>query len=99
MTPKLRFGPDNVFDPSDDYTRLTFDTIALSSMSHRFNSFYEPDMPPFTKDMVDVLSESSNRAFRGPLARLLPILTRRADDAYFEKIAEMKRVAAESESC
>lgn len=54
-------------------------------------------MPPFTKDMVDVLSESSNCAFRGPLARLLPILTRRADDAYFEKIAEMKRVAAESQ--
>lgn len=57
-------------------------------MSHHFNSFYEPDMLPFTKDKVNVLSHSSNRALRCPLARLLPILTRRA---------EMKRVAAESE--
>lgn len=32
---RYRFGPDNVFDPSEDYTRLTFDTIALCSMSHR----------------------------------------------------------------
>ena len=29
------FGSDHVFDPSQDYTRLTFDTIALCSMSYR----------------------------------------------------------------
>jgi hypothetical protein len=35
-----RFGPEYVIDPVDDFTRLTFDTAALCTMSYRFNSFY-----------------------------------------------------------
>jgi cytochrome P450/NADPH-cytochrome P450 reductase len=30
-----RFGPSHAHDPSADFTRLTFDTIAFCSMSHR----------------------------------------------------------------
>jgi cytochrome P450/NADPH-cytochrome P450 reductase len=30
-----RFGPDQVFDVTEDFTRLAFDTIALCSMNHR----------------------------------------------------------------
>ncbi|KAJ8077442.1 hypothetical protein PM082_001872 [Marasmius tenuissimus] len=30
-----RFGPDHVIDPSDDFTRVALDTIALCSMSYR----------------------------------------------------------------
>jgi cytochrome P450/NADPH-cytochrome P450 reductase len=30
-----RFGADYVIDPTQDFTRLTFDTIALCSMSYR----------------------------------------------------------------
>lgn len=35
-----RFGPERVFDPVDDFTRLAFDTIALCSMSHRCVCFF-----------------------------------------------------------
>lgn len=30
-----RFGKQHVFEPAEDFTRLTFDTIALCSMSYR----------------------------------------------------------------
>ena len=33
-----RFGPDHVFEPTEDYTRLTLDTIALCAMSLRYPS-------------------------------------------------------------
>ena len=36
----LRFGPDHALDPTDDFTRLAFDTLALCVMSYRLNSFY-----------------------------------------------------------
>jgi len=35
-----RFGPENRIDPTDDFTRLALDTIALCSMHYRINSFY-----------------------------------------------------------
>ncbi|EJU05217.1 cytochrome P450 [Dacryopinax primogenitus] len=35
-----RFGSDVAFDPTEEFSRLTFDTIALCMMSYRFNSFY-----------------------------------------------------------
>ncbi|KAF8588667.1 fatty acid hydroxylase [Ramaria rubella] len=35
-----RFGPEYMIDPTEDFTRLTFDTIALCAMSYRLNSFY-----------------------------------------------------------
>ncbi|KZO97736.1 fatty acid hydroxylase [Calocera viscosa TUFC12733] len=53
-----RFGPDEAFDPTEDFTRLAFDTIALCAMSYRFNSFYHQDMPPFIGAMVRFLIES-----------------------------------------
>lgn len=31
-----RFGSDHDIDPADDFTRLTFDTIGLCSMSYRW---------------------------------------------------------------
>ena len=31
-----RFGPNYVIDPVADYTRLTFDTIALCGMNYRY---------------------------------------------------------------
>ena len=33
-----RFGPQHKIDPAEDFTRLTLDTIALCSMSHRYAS-------------------------------------------------------------
>ncbi|KAI5116970.1 hypothetical protein M0805_002171 [Coniferiporia weirii] len=88
-----RFGPENVFDPAEDFTRLTFDTIALCSMSHRFNSFYEKDMPKFTKEMTDVLIESTNRAYRSPFSKAIPLMNKAADDKYFSDIKSMMETA------
>jgi len=50
-----RFGPKHVIDPAEDFTRLTFDTIALCSMSYRLNSFYRESSHPFIQAMVDFL--------------------------------------------
>ncbi|KAI0729796.1 cytochrome P450 [Fomitopsis betulina] len=62
-----RFGPNVVLTPAADFTRLTFDTIALCSMSYRLNSFYSETDPPFVKAMGDFLVESGLRAFRPTL--------------------------------
>jgi hypothetical protein len=35
LTNSDSFGPEHVIDPSDDYTRVALDTIALCSMSYR----------------------------------------------------------------
>ncbi|KZO97714.1 cytochrome P450 [Calocera viscosa TUFC12733] len=56
-----RFGPDVAFDPTEDFTRLAFDTIALCVMGYRFNSFYYQDMPPFIGAMARFLTESGIR--------------------------------------
>ncbi|KAJ7470037.1 cytochrome P450 [Mycena galericulata] len=48
-----------VIDPSDDFTRLTLDTIAYCAMSYRVNSFYTTEkQPAFVSAMVDFLVES-----------------------------------------
>ncbi|TFY58023.1 hypothetical protein EVJ58_g6664 [Rhodofomes roseus] len=62
-----RFGPSVAINPAEDFTRLTFDTIALCSMSYRLNSFYRDSSPPFVEAMVDFLVESGQRAFRPSL--------------------------------
>ncbi|KAJ7181531.1 fatty acid hydroxylase [Mycena crocata] len=59
-----RFGPHAVLDPSDDFTRLTLDTIAYCSMSYRMNSFYSDKPVPFVTAMADFLAESDLRATR-----------------------------------
>ncbi|KAH8111193.1 cytochrome P450 oxidoreductase OrdA-like protein [Phellopilus nigrolimitatus] len=90
-----RFGHDHVFDPTEDYTRLTFDTIALCSMSYRFNSFYERDMPKFTQEMVEFLSQSSKRAFRPGFMKLLPYWYKAADDKFDADANDMTELARE----
>ncbi|EJD04651.1 cytochrome P450 oxidoreductase OrdA-like protein [Fomitiporia mediterranea MF3/22] len=90
-----RFGSSHVFDPSEDYTRLTFDTIALCSMSYRFNSFYERDMPQFTQEMVEFLSVSNRRAFRPAFMKLVPLVYKNEDDKYFEDAKHMTDLARE----
>ncbi|KAF7338953.1 Fatty acid hydroxylase [Mycena venus] len=59
-----RFGPHALLDPADDFTRLTFDTIAYCSMSYRMNSFYSDKPVPFVVAMGDFLAESDLRASR-----------------------------------
>ena len=90
-----RFGPEHVFDPSEDYTRLTFDTIALCSMSYRFNSFYEREMPPFTHEMVEFLQACNRRAFRPGILTMIPLWYKTEDEKYFEGAKHMTDLARE----
>lgn len=50
---------------TDDFTRLTLDTIALCTMDYRFNSFYSSDhMHPFVDAMLSFLSNSGTYNLR-----------------------------------
>ena len=59
-----RKGPDHRILATDDFTRLTLDTIALCAMDYRFNSFYQDSMHPFVDAMLNSLSEAGKRANR-----------------------------------
>ncbi|ESZ96262.1 hypothetical protein SBOR_3317 [Sclerotinia borealis F-4128] len=59
-----RLGSTEPISVTDDFTRLTLDTIALCAMDFRFNSFYSNKMHPFVDAMVGFLSESDDRARR-----------------------------------
>lgn len=50
-----RFGADSHIDVCQDMTRLTLDAIALSTMNYRFNSFYDSNVHPFVKGMIEAL--------------------------------------------
>ena|ERR1700712_148688 len=52
-----RQGPEHRILATDDFSRLTLDTIALCAMDYRFNSFYQDEMHPFVKSMNNVLNE------------------------------------------
>ncbi|KAJ5692456.1 Bifunctional cytochrome NADPH reductase [Penicillium macrosclerotiorum] len=67
-----RQGPNVPITVTDDFTRLTLDTIALCAMGTRFNSFYHDDMHPFVEAMVGLLAGSGNRARRPALLNNLP---------------------------
>ena len=59
-----RQGEEKEILLTDDFTRLTLDTIALCTMDFRFNSFYSSDMHPFVDAMLGVLSVAGARSAR-----------------------------------
>lgn len=67
-----RLGPKTPIMVTDDFTRLTLDTIALCSMGTRFNSFYHDEMHPFVEAMVGLLQGSGDRTRRPALLNSLP---------------------------
>ncbi|KAJ5183808.1 Oxidoreductase FAD/NAD(P)-binding [Penicillium capsulatum] len=67
-----RQGPKVSIEAADDFTRLTLDTLALSTMGTRFNSFYTEKTHPFVDAMAGVLQGSGIRARRSRLANSLP---------------------------
>ena len=87
-----RYGPDYRINATDDFTRLTLDSIALCAMDTRFNSFYTEGMHPFVAAMREVLLEAGRRALRTPLAKRL---MRGADKKYAEDIGVLQSTALE----
>ncbi|KAI1625611.1 cytochrome P450 [Exophiala viscosa] len=87
-----RVGPEQQINVTDDFTRLTLDSIALCAMGKRFNSFYSEKMNPFVDAMVGFLLESGRRLSR---TRIESLFNRSADRQYQQDIATMKAVAEE----
>ena len=75
-----RQGPGVRIDLADNATRLTLDTIALCSFTHRFNSLYSDEMNPFVAAMVRRLEESGARTRRPALQTRLMVLRNRQYD-------------------
>ncbi|MFF2519708.1 bifunctional cytochrome P450/NADPH--P450 reductase [Streptomyces sp. NPDC058086] len=74
---------------TDDYTRLTLDTIALSGFGYRFQSFDKEELHPFLNALLGALVESLRRS------QELPMMTkfRKADDKrYRENIRQMQEL-------
>jgi cytochrome P450/NADPH-cytochrome P450 reductase len=55
-----RKGEEYKIPVTDDFTRLTLDTIALCTMDYRFNSFYQDELHPFVQAMTNLLKSRSN---------------------------------------
>ncbi|KAK0952507.1 hypothetical protein LTS01_024796 [Friedmanniomyces endolithicus] len=87
-----RYGNDYVIPTTDDFTRLTLDTLALCAMNYRFNSFYSDEMHPFISSMVSFLKLGGDRSRRA--AFMAPFY--RADDAqFFADIEYMRTLSQE----
>ncbi|MEU0967440.1 cytochrome P450 [Streptomyces sp. NPDC005917] len=52
---------------TDDYTRLTLDTIALSGFGYRFQSFDKEELHPFLSALLESLVESLRRSQELPM--------------------------------
>ena len=85
-----RLGPDAPIAVTEDFTRLTLDSIALCAMDTRFNSFYHDEMHPFVQAMVDFLAENGARPNRTAIAQFF---MRETNRKYWADIDIMKRVA------
>ncbi|CEN59881.1 hypothetical protein ASPCAL02322 [Aspergillus calidoustus] len=85
-----RYGPDSPIMVTDDFTRLTLDTLALCSMGYRFNSYYSPAMHPFIEAMGDFLTEAGEKPRRPPLPS---VFFRGRDQKFQEDIAVLRDTA------
>ena len=77
---------------TDDFTRLTLDTIALCAMGTRFNSFYHEEMHPFVEAMLGLLQGSGDRSRRPALLNSLPTAE---NTKYWNDISFLRKLAQE----
>ncbi|KIW60731.1 hypothetical protein PV05_00925 [Exophiala xenobiotica] len=87
-----RYGPEHAIHVTDDFTRLTLDSIALCAMGTRFNSFYTEDLHPFVKAMVGLLVAAGERARRPAFA---DFLYRSANQKYHDDISLLAKIASD----
>lgn len=84
-----RVRSDARVDLPSDFTRLTLDTIALTSFSYRFNSFYSEQLHPFIGAMADGLDESGKRAHLPDFAKKMNVL---ADRRFHNDVSVMEEL-------
>lgn len=85
-----RHGSAYRISATEDFTRLTLDTLALCSMNYRFNSFYTEEEHPFVAAMVGFLKYASVRAKRPAWMRTFYSSDEaqwRSDIAYMRKLS------------
>jgi cytochrome P450/NADPH-cytochrome P450 reductase len=87
-----RQGPTTPIEVTDDFTRLTLDSIALCAMGTRFNSFYHDEMHPFVEAMVGLLAGSGTRSRRPGLINSLPTTE---NNKYWTDIDYLRNLAQE----
>ncbi|KAE8372548.1 cytochrome P450 [Aspergillus bertholletiae] len=87
-----RQGPKQKIMVTDDFTRLTLDTIALCAMGTRFNSFYSEEMHPFVDAMVGMLKTAGDRSRRPGLVNNLPTAE---NNKYWEDIDYLRNLCKE----
>ncbi|KAB8237869.1 cytochrome P450 [Aspergillus alliaceus] len=87
-----RQGPKQKIMVTDDFTRLTLDTIALCAMGTRFNSFYSEEMHPFVDAMVGMLKTAGDRSRRPALVNNLPTSE---NNKYYEDIEYLRNLSKE----
>ena len=81
---------------TDDFTRLTLDTVGLCSMGIRFNSFYSEDLHPFIKAMGNMLKVAGNRSRRpGLVNSLLSNVPATEDKKFWADIEYMRSFSHE----
>ncbi|BCJ75082.1 NADPH--cytochrome P450 reductase [Catellatospora sp. IY07-71] len=77
---------------TDDYTRLTLDTIALSGFGYRFQSFDKEELHPFLNALLGTLVESLRRSQELPMMTKL----RKADDKRYRENIQLMQELVES---
>lgn len=77
---------------TDDYTRLTLDTIALSGFGYRFDSFHTEDLHPFLQALLGSLMESMRRTQELPMMTKL----RKSDGRKYHQNIKLMRELVES---
>ena len=87
-----RHGSTTPIPVSDDFTKLTLDTLALCTMDFRFNSYYREELHPFIDAMGNFLTVSGNRARRPPFAHFL---YRSEEQKYFLDIELLRKTSRE----
>lgn len=85
-----RHGPDHKINVTDDFTRLTLDTIALCAMDYRFNSYYQDKLHPFISAMGDFLKTSGDRARRDQVTQMF---YRAETQKYWDDIALLRKTS------
>lgn len=87
----LRHGARHDIAVTNDFTRLTLDTIALCAMDYRFNSFYTENTHPFVKAMAQVLTYPDTRGWIPKALR--PLLFRSEENMFRENISMLRKLA------
>jgi cytochrome P450/NADPH-cytochrome P450 reductase len=87
-----RHGPRTPIDVSADLTRLTLDTLALTAMDTRFNSFYHDELHPFVRHFGAMFAELQLRSNR---PKWYTALQWRANRAFDEHNAYIRSFCAD----